>query len=162
MKKALDVLEKITLMLAVVLFVVMVFSISLQIVLRFAFDTGISWAEELARYCFVWLVLLGSAVAMRRGRHMKIDFFINLMPIRLKIVIETVLNISLIIFLLVVVNYGSQLTVMVNKQLSTGLEMRMSIPYLAIPVGCSLILLFLMESMFIGYKASLAELKGGK
>ncbi len=162
MKKVLDVIEKTVTGLSVVLFVVMVFSIFMQVFLRYALNTGNSWAEEIARYCFVWLVLLGSSVAMRKGRHMRIDYFINLIPLKIRIVVETVLNLGLIIFLLVIVRYGSELAGMTHRQLSTGLEMPMSIPYSAISVGGFLILLFLIESMLIGYKFNFQKLKEGK
>jgi TRAP-type C4-dicarboxylate transport system permease small subunit len=33
------------------------------------------WTEEAARFCFIWIVMLGSAVAVRDGAHFDLDLF---------------------------------------------------------------------------------------
>ena len=38
------------------------------------------WTEELARFAFIWIVLVGSSIAVREGTHFKIDLFPNLAP----------------------------------------------------------------------------------
>ncbi len=38
---------------------------------RFAFDHPLDWSDELASIVFLWLASLGSAVALRRGTHMR-------------------------------------------------------------------------------------------
>jgi TRAP-type C4-dicarboxylate transport system permease small subunit len=50
--------------------VVMVFG---NVVLRYAFNSGITVSEELSRFCFVWLTFLGAIVAMRENGHLGMD-----------------------------------------------------------------------------------------
>jgi TRAP-type C4-dicarboxylate transport system permease small subunit len=50
--------------------VVMVFG---NVVLRYAFNSGIVVSEELSRFCFVWLTFIGGVVAMREGTHLGMD-----------------------------------------------------------------------------------------
>ncbi|MEK8025114.1 TRAP transporter small permease [Pseudaquabacterium rugosum] len=50
--------------------VLMVFG---NVVLRYAFNGGITVSEELSRFCFVWLVFIGAVVAMREGAHLGMD-----------------------------------------------------------------------------------------
>ncbi|MBP6900346.1 MAG: TRAP transporter small permease [Burkholderiaceae bacterium] len=50
--------------------VLMVFG---NVVLRYAFNSGITVSEELSRICFVWLVFIGAVVAMREGSHLGMD-----------------------------------------------------------------------------------------
>jgi TRAP-type C4-dicarboxylate transport system permease small subunit len=50
--------------------VVMVFG---NVVLRYAFNSGITVSEEMSRICFVWLVFVGAVVAMREGGHLGMD-----------------------------------------------------------------------------------------
>ena len=38
------------------------------------------WTEEMARFAFIWIVLVGSSIAVREGTHFKIDLFPNLSP----------------------------------------------------------------------------------
>ena len=49
-------------------------------VLRYGFDTGIVFSEEVSRYLFVWVIFLGSIVAMREGSHMRVDFLLLKLP----------------------------------------------------------------------------------
>jgi len=41
------------------------------VVMRFVFNSPLPWADELASILFLWLANLGSAVALRRGMHMR-------------------------------------------------------------------------------------------
>ena len=40
-----------------------------NVVLRYGFSSGIRQSVELARLWFVWIVMLGAAVVLRRGEH---------------------------------------------------------------------------------------------
>jgi C4-dicarboxylate transporter DctQ subunit len=44
-----------------------------QVVLRYAFNSGFVWALEATVYCFGWLVLLGISGAMRTDSHIAVD-----------------------------------------------------------------------------------------
>jgi len=48
-----------------------------NVVLRYAFDTGIAQAEELARLLFVWLIFLGSILASAQHRHIGFDSLVT-------------------------------------------------------------------------------------
>ena len=54
--------------------VVMVFG---NVVLRYAFNSGIAVSEELSRYFFVWLTFIGAVVAMHDGSHLGMDTFVS-------------------------------------------------------------------------------------
>lgn len=45
----------------------------LNVCLRYIFNTGLVWSEEIARICFIYLVYLGSIGAARDNRHLLID-----------------------------------------------------------------------------------------
>jgi TRAP-type C4-dicarboxylate transport system permease small subunit len=46
-----------------------------NVVLRYGFSSGIRQSVELARMWFVWVVMLGAAVALRRGEHLALSEF---------------------------------------------------------------------------------------
>lgn len=52
----------------------------LQIVLRNFFDTGLSWGDELVRYCVIWVGFLGAALATREGKHIRMDLVSRWLP----------------------------------------------------------------------------------
>ncbi|MCD2181893.1 TRAP transporter small permease [Rhizobium sp. TRM96647] len=51
-----------------------------NVVLRYAFNTGITYSEELSRMCFVWLTFLGAVVAMREHAHLGMDALLTRLP----------------------------------------------------------------------------------
>jgi TRAP-type transport system small permease protein len=57
--------------------VVMVFG---NVVLRYAFNSGISVSEELSRWCFVWMVFLGALIALREHAHLGLDTLVKRLP----------------------------------------------------------------------------------
>ncbi len=145
MKIVLDKLEKIILGILAILFAVMVIAFFYQIVLRFLFESGNSWAEELTRYAFIWMSMLGSSVATRRSRNMDVDFVVKRMPKTIKIINSIITKGLIIAFLMVIIIYGFSLVSITFKQLSPGLRVPMAYMYAAIPVGGFLMLLFTIE-----------------
>ena len=51
-----------------------------NVIARYVFNDGFSWAEELVRYQIVWMVLLGASVAARQGIHIGIDILRRFSP----------------------------------------------------------------------------------
>lgn len=64
--------------LCMVAMVVMVFG---NVVLRYAFNSGISVSDEMSRYCFIWLTYIGAMVAMHEGGHLGVDTLIKHLPV---------------------------------------------------------------------------------
>lgn len=51
-----------------------------NVVLRYAFNSGIAVSEELARLLFVWLIFLGAILASAQHAHIGFDTFIKMAP----------------------------------------------------------------------------------
>jgi TRAP-type C4-dicarboxylate transport system permease small subunit len=66
--------------------VLMVFG---NVVLRYAFNSGILVSEELSRFFFVWLTFIGAIVAMRDGTHLGMDNVVGKLSRRGKLVCLT-------------------------------------------------------------------------
>lgn len=64
-------------LLVVLCLVAMVFMVFGNVLLRYAFNSGITISEEMSRYCFIWLTYLGAMVAMREGGHLGVDTLIR-------------------------------------------------------------------------------------
>lgn len=63
---------------ALVLMVGFVFA---NVVLRYAFDSGLTWSSEVARYLFVWVVFLGSVLAVAEHSHLGVDLLVGRLPL---------------------------------------------------------------------------------
>jgi TRAP-type C4-dicarboxylate transport system permease small subunit len=57
--------------------VVMVFG---NVVMRYAFNSGILISEEMSRYCFIWLTYIGAMLAMREKGHLGVDTLVRRLP----------------------------------------------------------------------------------
>ena len=61
------------------LMVVLVFT---NVVMRYAFNSGITVSEELSRWLFVWVTFLGAIVAMHEGAHLGTDMLVSRLSVR--------------------------------------------------------------------------------
>lgn len=63
-----------------VFLVVMVVLVFGNVVLRYAFNSGITVSEEISRWLFVWITFLGSIVALHRHAHLGTDVLVGRLP----------------------------------------------------------------------------------
>lgn len=52
---------------------------------------NLGWSEIFVRLLLLWLTFLGASLVSRKGRHIKIDVFTNLLPLKWRCVQESVL-----------------------------------------------------------------------
>tara|TARA_B100001105_G_C22368452_1_gene433784 strand:+ start:852 stop:1457 length:606 start_codon:yes stop_codon:yes gene_type:complete len=64
---------------ALAVMVVLVFG---NVVLRYAFNSGIAVSEEVARWLFVWLCFMGAVAALKEGGHLGTDMLVGRLPVR--------------------------------------------------------------------------------
>ncbi len=96
--------------LCLVLMVVMVFT---NVVLRYAFNSGINVSEELSRWLFVWMTFMGAVVALRERGHLGTDMLVSRLSVRGK---RWMLGLAhvLMLFCCVLVFQGSWAQTLIN------------------------------------------------
>lgn len=107
---------------ALSLMVVLVFG---NVVLRYFFNSGITWSEEMSRYLFVWLTFLGAIGAFKGNEHLGVDMLVKRLPTRMKKA-ALILSNLLMLFSLYLVLEGSWKMTMINmesKAPATGLPL---------------------------------------
>ncbi len=125
-----------------------------QVVFRYVIEAPLPWSEELARYCFVWIVFLGGAIGLSRGIHLGVDIFVNLLPEKHRVGLEALSNAAIACFAASVV-YASYPVINMNMlQRSPALGVQMSWIYIAIPISMCLIFLICAERIVIILRAS--------
>ncbi|HDR15382.1 MAG TPA: TRAP transporter small permease [Desulfobacteraceae bacterium] len=120
----------------------------IQVVFRYALDFPLFWTEETARYCLVWASLLGSGVALKRGEHIAVTYLVERLPMGFQRPVLVLSRIFVGVILAVVLWGGIQLVAVTHYQLSPALRIPMSVPYLSVPVGVSIMLIHLLASFF--------------
>ena len=68
----------------------------LNVILRYFFNTGFFWVEEVATTAFVWSVFIGCAAAYKRGMHIGIDVLTSLLPDAVQPAIEICVHLLMI------------------------------------------------------------------
>jgi len=120
----------------------------LQVVSRYVFSYPFDWPEELARYLFIWVALLGAALALKRGAHFSIDALVKRLPARWRLIVPLSIHAILAAFTLVVAVKGFQLAMRVSEQLSSGMEIPMTYPYLSVPVSFAVMFKYLVAAIY--------------
>ncbi len=80
MTKIVDLYFKLLKLLIVLCMVAMVVLVFGNVVLRYAFNSGISVSEELSRWFFVWMIFLGALVALKDRAHLGLDSVVKRLP----------------------------------------------------------------------------------
>jgi TRAP-type C4-dicarboxylate transport system permease small subunit len=128
---------------------VMTAAVFLQVVLRFAGSVGIDGLEEIPRYLFVWLVMIGAAAAMQRGEHTTLEYFINLTDPRVRALIVVLTNAAGIGLFAYLIKLSFVLVPNAQWQTSPGLGLPLGYVFAAVPVGAALIILPMLRNIYI-------------
>jgi TRAP-type transport system small permease protein len=126
---------------------IMAAAVFVQVVLRFLGLTGIDGLEEVPRYLFVWLVMIGAAAAMQRSEHTVLDYFINLLSPRGRALVLVLTNGTGIFLFLYLIKLSLVLVPNAQYQTSAGLGLPLGYVFLAIPVGSVLIVLPMLRNL---------------
>ena len=141
-------LMKVALWLAIALCIAMTVSTLGQVFCRFTQLFLFETSEEIARFSMCWLAMLGSAVALRQGRHLGVRVLVDRLPhgVYDKWLAPLIQLVMLAFFLLVVIK-GWQFAMRGAYQVSPALMTPMMYPYLCLPVGGALMALSVIADM---------------
>lgn len=111
----------------------------LNVILRYLFQSGLFWVEEVATTCFIWSVFIGAAAAYRHKMHIGIDLITKLFPQKTRDIISIVISV-LMVLINGYITYLSTLFIQQNRLKRTPvLDIPALYVNLAITVGFSLI-----------------------
>jgi C4-dicarboxylate transporter DctQ subunit len=88
-----------------------------QVVLRYAFNSGIVWSLEATTYSFAALILFGMSYGVRTQTHIAVDLFTRRMPKGLRRHVNLVAIIACLVYALLML-YGS--SVFVDRLMTLG------------------------------------------
>jgi TRAP-type C4-dicarboxylate transport system permease small subunit len=117
--------------------------VAYNVIRRYVFNNSIAWADELARFSFIWVNLLGIIYVFQNDELIKLDI-VSALICKIpggKIVLD-ILEFLIISFILAILAYYSIKFVSVMHHVSATLAMPMKVVYSVLP--------FSICSMFIG------------
>ena len=141
---------------AVALFLVIFAVVLLQVFMRYFLGSPLVWSEELARYLFVWVSLIGWVFATRSGTHIRIGAFTDNLPIAVRKAIGFLNFVFVIVFALVLIYFGFTMVLKNIDVPTVTLFFTYAVVYAAVPFSLSLIIFYSVLRLIAG-----EEDKGG-
>lgn len=98
MVKALDAVMKGIGVILRILLIITVCLTCLQIGCRYLLNRPLTWTEQLSRYCFIWMMMLGIPVLFHRKDFMAFDLILNAFPTKIHNVVRVLVDIGICLF----------------------------------------------------------------
>lgn len=161
-KKILDISLTVVEWIVIFLLGSMTIFLFIAVLSRYLFSFSFHWIDAYSRYGLVWLTFLGSALALRKRRHIGIDIVINLLNAKVR---KWVIKGSACLILLyssVMLIQGLKLYKIAGLQIIPELQIKMSNVYIVIPISALLLILVTVEIIFKSDNSSLSSIEGGE
>ncbi len=147
-------LEKLSKCCCIVLLTSIITITLIQVFCRFFLGFAFAWGEEIVRYMGIWIAFLGIGLTYKMGDLMSVHYFLSRCSSKKRKLILKLTIIINIIFVMAVVCSGYALvrSQLIFVQPSPAMQIPMYIPYMAIPVGMFIFLIFLINSALSTYR----------
>ncbi|WP_338803871.1 TRAP transporter small permease [Xenorhabdus griffiniae] len=145
MKNLLAMTNKSLAFFTICLLAFLVLCVSWQVISRYVLGTPSTETDELARYLFMWVALIGAAYTTGQHRHLAIDLLIMKLTGVKKSVINLIIQAAIILFSAIVLLYGGGLLVsstLENGQITPVLGWKMGYIYLCLPISGILMIFY--------------------
>lgn len=136
-----------------------------QVFARYVLNASLIWAEELCRYILIWQTFLFIGLAYQRGELVAVEIFTDMLSPFWRLVLKAIVTIPLLVFLGLMIVYGysyaSRFTHQTLPALDflwsslSGRDLGLSVRwvYISVAVGCLLLALHLVGSLFVDLRA---------
>jgi TRAP-type C4-dicarboxylate transport system permease small subunit len=133
--------------LAVVLVSAICIVVTLQVFCRLVLRDPLSWTEEMSTILFVWLTMVGSSLALKRGEHFAVELLHKRLPAAARRFAAILVDAGVIVFAAILLYEGIRMAVRNVSVATPAMEISRCIPYAAVPVGGLLMLLRSLEML---------------
>ncbi|MTE00699.1 TRAP transporter large permease subunit [Paracoccus sp. YIM 132242] len=129
------------------LLVAMIVTVLANVFFRYVLAKPLIWGDEVASISFIWMAMLGAALAVDRHEHMKLTVFLPLLPDRLARAVEVAGSVLVCVLLLrllpVAIEYAYEESFITSPALGLPMSWRAS----ALPAGIGLMALLMILSV---------------
>ena len=134
-------LTKIIKVIMIVLFIYMVVSMGAHVIARYVFSAGFVWANESARYCMIWLIVIGAVEILLNDEHIKVTIIEDALKGKSKRVLLVIQDILGIVFSAMLFYYSIPQMMLAAKSVSPNMGISMAISYGIFPVITALMII---------------------
>ena len=108
-----------------ILFVILIFACVAQVFFRFVLNNSLSWTEELARYCFIWMHMIGASLLIEANGHATVTVILDLMHGAVRKVFDILIELIILFNGVVMLHSGWVLSYSSRNNLSTAMSVPM-------------------------------------
>lgn len=133
-----------------------------QVVARYIFDSAPHWTEETAAIFMVWAVYMGASLCVRERFHIRIIVAVSALPTGAGRVVIFIADIAWALFSIFMLKVGWDFLTVAWKypSLSPSLGINQFYPQTILVIGYGLMLVRLIQSYFVWYRAGAHGLPG--
>lgn len=145
-----NTINKITERVLVGVFFIMTISVVWQVLTRYLFNVSTSFTEELARFCLMWLAILGAAYITGKREHIAIDYFANKLSPKGQKVLDYGIELLILIFAVIVLIIGGGYLMYITlymEQNSPALQVPLGLVYSVIPLSGVLMIIYTLDHL---------------
>jgi TRAP-type C4-dicarboxylate transport system permease small subunit len=125
----------------------MVLVIVAQVVFRYGLNVSLAWTEEVGRYLFVWICLLGASLGYRHGQHSGYESVVAAMPPKAARWVMVGVDGLVAAFSIVLIVASRELIDAGMGQLTPATQFRIAYVYAAFPLSGLITLLFVVDAV---------------
>lgn len=120
-----------------------------NVILRYAFSSGLVWAEEVSRFIVAWATFVGAACCVTEGSDITIDSIVSLLSKKGQRILAIIVALISVVFIVMFIRSSGMMTLRAfqNGQMATSFSLPLWVPYLSMPVGGALTLIRLAEKL---------------
>ena len=116
----------------------------LQVLMRYLFAYPNPWSEEVSRFCFVWVSLLGASLAVEHRTHFGFDQVTGKLAPRMKKAVEVGARVVVLTFAILLIATGVALMDLTMGERSPALNLPVALVYAAVPVSGALMVIHML------------------
>jgi TRAP-type C4-dicarboxylate transport system permease small subunit len=118
------------------------------------------WTEEMARFMFVWSIMIGAMIGIREGTHFEVDVWPDMGP-RATAALKLASGLFVMAFALVFVWWGWEFTWSARNRISELAELPLWMIHLAWPLAGFTWVVFQAEHLYDNARVLVAKPAGG-
>lgn len=145
---------------SVLLLIVVIVTTTVQVFTRYILNASLSGTDEVARFAFVWMSMMGASICVRNHSHAVVSVLSDLLKKKpnLQKAHDVLIQVLIIVGAMALLIYGMQLVMATGAQRSAGLGIPMSFSYACVPVGA----FGMVVNGIVNIIEDIVEMKGGE
>lgn len=156
MKRILEKMMNVVENIAASLIAISVLIIALQVIFRYVLGHPLTWTEQLARYVFIWVCMLGVPLAVYKGATFKFDLVVKALPVKVQDAIAVLVDVINMLFSAYWLYWTVRLIEKAGWRSTIGVEIPMGYLYAA-QVVCALFLFIAIGAGLVAHTKKLIQ-----